>query len=141
MLKKDGYFNGKVEIANNNFTIVSTENQYVNRIEGNTIYLNQLNAGTNAEIDIKIKPVTENQIDTGLLDMNTEITLTGEYKDSTEKNITIDSTRNVNLKLIEANTPDNVENSIDIITNKVMKINGEEKKNNSIFIKVGIKRK
>ena len=138
-VKKDGYFNGKVEIANNNFTIVSTENQYVNRIEGNTIYLNQLNAGTNAEIDIKIKPVTENQIDTGLLDMNTEITLTGEYKDSTEKNITIDSTRNVNLKLVETNTPENAENSIDIITNKVMKINGEEKRIIQFSLNLGLK--
>ncbi len=138
-VKKDGYFNGKVEIANNNFTIVGTENQYVNRIEGNTIYLNQLNSGTNAEIDIKIKPVTENQIDTGLLDMNSEVTLTGEYKDSTEKNITIDSTRNVNLKLIEANTPDNVENSIDIITNKVMKINGEEKRIIQFSLNLGLK--
>lgn len=138
-VKKDGYFNGKVEIANNNFTIVSTENQYVNRIEGNTIYLNQLNAGTNAEIDIKIKPVTENQIDTGLLDMNTEITLTGEYKDSTEKNITINSTRNVNLKLVETNTPENAENSIDIITNKVMKINGEEKRIIQFSLNLGLK--
>ena len=97
-VKKDGYFNGQVELSNSNFTLVGTENQYVNRIEGNKIYLNQLNAGTNAEIDLKIKPVMEDKIDTGLLNMNSKITLTGEYKDSTERNITIDSSREVNLK-------------------------------------------
>ena len=127
-VKKDGYFNGQVELSNSNFTLVGTENQYVNRIEGNKIYLNQLNAGTNAEIDLKIKPVMEDKIDTGLLNMNSKITLTGEYKDSTERNITIDSSREVNLKLIEVDAPENIENSIDIITNKVMKFNGEEKR-------------
>ena len=138
-VKKDGYFNGQVEIANTNFTIVGTENQYVNRIEGNTIYLNQLNAGTNAEIDVKIKPVLEDQIDAGLLDMSSEIILTGDYKDSTERDITINSSREVNLKLIEANTPENVENSINIITNKVMKINGEEKRIIQFSVNLGLK--
>ena len=138
-VKKDGYFNGQVEIANTNFTIVGTENQYVNRIEGNTIYLNQLNAGTNAEIDVKIKPVLEDQINAGLLDMSSEIILTGDYKDSTERDITINSSREVNLKLIEANTPENVENSINIITNKVMKINGEEKRIIQFSVNLGLK--
>ena len=138
-VKKDGYFNGQVELSNSNFTLVGTENQYVNRIEGNKIYLNQLNAGTNAEIDLKIKPVMEDKIDTGLLNMNSKITLTGEYKDSTERNITIDSSREVNLKLIEVDAPENIENSIDIITNKVMKFNGEEKRIIQFSLNLGLK--
>ena len=138
-VKKDGYFNGQIEISKSNFTLVSTENQYVNRIEGNTIYLNQLNAGTNAEIDIKIKPVMEDITQTGLLSMNSEIKLSGVYKDSTERDITINSTREVNLKLVESNTPENVENNLNIITNKIMKINGEEKRIVQFSVSLGLK--
>ena len=53
-VKKEGFFTGQVELKNSNFNIVSSESEYVSKISDNTVYLNQLNAGTTAEIELKI---------------------------------------------------------------------------------------
>ena len=56
-VKREGYFNGEISLENSNFTFdIETTNTYINKIESNKIYLNQINAGTDAQIDLKIKP-------------------------------------------------------------------------------------
>jgi len=138
-VNKEGYFNGKIEIPVTNFTLEGTESKYVQKIEGNTIVLNQINAGGTAEIELKIKPVKEEVIDAGLLNVSTNINLEGVYKDSTEKDINIKASRNVKLQLTENNTVQTVENDIEVITNKITKIAGEEKRVLQISVDLGVK--
>ena len=138
-VKKEGFFTGQVELKNSNFNIVSSESEYVSKISDNTVYLNQLNAGTTAEIELKIKTIEKDSIDLNMLNCESELTLTGIYRDSREKDLEINATRTVNLYLIEANTNDSVENTLSVITNKVLKISGEDKRVVQLSLNVGLK--
>ena len=119
-VKKEGFFNGQVELTNSNFNIASSESEYVSKIEGNKVYLNQINAGTTAEIELKAKTIENESVDLNKLSAESEVTLTGIYRDSTEKDIEINAVKNVVLNLIETNTADSIENSVAIVTNKVL---------------------
>lgn len=136
---KEGYFNGKIEIPSTNFRIEGTDSKYVQKIEGNTIILNQVNAGTSAEIELKVKPIKDEKIDIGLFNNSTTVNLNGIYKDSTEKDIKIKASRNAKLELIENNTADTVENDIEVITNKIVKIAGEDKRIIQLSVNMGLK--
>lgn len=138
-VNKEGYFTGKIEIPFTNFTLEGTDSKYVQKIEGNTITLNQINAGGIAEIDLKIKPVKEEIMDASLLNVSTNINLDGIYKDSTEKDINIKASRQIKLELTENNNLETVENDIKIITNKIVKIAGEEKRVLQISVDLGVK--
>ena len=55
-VKKEGYINGKLEFENKNFELKEDIlSDKVNKIEGNTIFLNQINAGEKIEIPLNIK--------------------------------------------------------------------------------------
>lgn len=138
-VKKEGYFNGEIAIENSNFTLKEAESSYVNKIENNVITLNQINVGTTEEIKVKIEPIKEDNFEIGLLDMISKINLKGSYKDSTEKDINIKATRNVTLKLVENNQKENILNDMKVITNKIAKINGEEKRVIQISYHMGLK--
>ena len=51
----EGFFVGQVELQNANFNIVSSESEFVSSVSENTIHLNQLDVGTSAEIEVKVK--------------------------------------------------------------------------------------
>ena len=138
-VKKEGFFNGQVELKNANFNIVGSESEYVSRVENNIIYLNQINAGTTAEIELKAKTIENDVMDLNMLDANSQFTLTGIYRDSTERDIQIDATKEVRLGLTESNTTENVENAISVITNKILKISGEDKRVVQLSINMGLK--
>ena len=141
-VKNEGYFNGEITLENSNFKLKNSTNnssEYVNKIEENKILLNQINAGTTANVDIEIEPVKNDDFDAGLLNSVSKLKLTGTYKDSTEKDIQIDSTREVELKYSENNNEENVENSIELITNKVVKFKNEEKRIIQLSINMGLK--
>lgn len=138
-VKKEGFFNGQVELTNSNFNIASSESEYVSKIEGNKVYLNQINAGTTAEIELKAKTIENESVDLNKLSAESEVTLTGIYRDSTEKDIEINAVKNVVLNLIETNTADSIENSVAIVTNKVLKIAGEDKRVIQLSINMGLK--
>lgn len=127
-VKKEGYFNGNISLENNNFILKDYESDFINRIDGNTIYFNQINAGTTAEMKIKIEPIKDEFYDIGLLDCVTTAKINGIYRDSSQKDIEITSKREIRLKMIESNTGDSVLNEIKLITNKIQKIDGEEKR-------------
>lgn len=138
-VNKEGFFMGEIALSNANFNLVSSESNFVSNIEDNKIYLNQINAGTSTEIEVKIKPINDDMIDLNMLNRKSELTLTGIYRDSTEKDIQIKATRNVSMQLVEANTNDNIENSIQILTNKVIKISGEDKRVLQLSFNMGLK--
>ena len=137
---KDGYFNGEITLEDTNFSISSIpENAYINKVEGEKITLNQINAGQTAEIELPIVAKTEETYNADMLSKLSKITLTGTYKDSTEKDTTISATKEVELKIEENNNQENLESSMEVITNKIGTVNGEEKRIVQLSINLGLK--
>lgn len=137
-VKKEGFFTGEIALTDANFNLASSESEFVSNIADNTIYLNQINAGASVEIEVKIKPINDEKIDLNMLNCESKLTLTGTYRDSTEKDIAIKATRNVTMELIEANTDASVKNTIQVITNKVLKISGEDKRVLQLSLNMGL---
>ncbi len=138
-VKNEGYFNGEITLENSNFKLKKSTSEYVNKIEGNKITLNQINAGSTASIDVEIEPVKDDSLDAGLLSAESSLKLTGIYRDSTEKDINIEATRKIKLEYAENNNEESVENTAEVITNKVVKVNGEEKRVVQISMNMGLK--
>ena len=137
-VNKEGFFIGQVELSDANFNIVSSESEFVSKISDNKIYLNQLNAGTSAEIEIKVKPTDNDVMDLSMLNCESKLKLTGVYRDSTEKDINIEATRTVTMQLVETNTNDSLKNEINIITNKILKVSGEDKRVIQFSLNMGL---
>ena len=138
-VKKEGYFNGQINFENSNFIIKDSDSEYIKNIENNTIYLNQIHVGMTEEIKVKIEPTIEEQISVDLLNMSTKINLNGIYRDSKEKDINIQADREVKLQFVENNTAENVLNEIKVITNKIVEIEGQEKRVLQFSYNVGLK--
>lgn len=141
-VKNDGYFNGQVELGNTNFKIkeIVGSNEFVNKIEGNTITLNQINAGSTVEIEVKVELLKTEIFDSNLFDMESQITLKGIYKDSSERDISVVSSKNVKLFYPSANLVDeNIVSEMEVITNKDIKIDGEDKKVIQVALRLGLK--
>ena len=139
-VKQQGYFNGKIELQNSNFTLKETQNDYINKIEGNTITLNQINAGSEVELEIPIEIKREETFNIGLLDMESVIKLNGIYRDSSQKDKEVESSKKVTLKVIPENkTPENIEKTTKVITNKNLPVAGQEKRVVQILLNIGLK--
>ncbi len=137
-VKTEGFFVGQIALSNSNFNIVSSESEYVSSISDNIVYLNQLDVGTTAEIEVIVEPIDEEVMNIDMLDIESELTLTGIYRDNTEKDINIDATRTVTMQLAESNTNENVKNEIQVITNKIIKIDGEDKRIVQLSLSLGL---
>lgn len=59
--------------------------------------------------------------------------------DSTQKDITIKASREVKLEYVDNNTVDNIESTTNIITNKIMKVSGEDKRVVQLEVALGLK--
>lgn len=138
-VKKEGYFNGEIALENSNFTLKESDSTYVSKIENNTIYLNQINVGTAEEIKVKIEPKKEENFSIGLLSLESKIGIKGIYRDSKQKDITIQGNREVRFKQVENNTEENVQNEIKVLTNKIVKMDGQEKRILQISYHMGLK--
>ena len=138
-VKNEGYFNGEVTIENSNFTLKDSDSKYVNRIENNTIYLNQINVGASEEIKIAIEPIEEENFEIGLLDIVSKINLKGIYRDSKQKDINIKATKELKMLYTQNNTAQDVVNDIQVITNKVMKVDDTNKRVVQISYDMGLK--
>ena len=141
-VNKEGYLDGEITLAEGaNFKLVSSESEYVESIEENKINLYSITAGTSIEIPVKIEPIKEENFNLGLLDMESEITINGIYKDSSEREKKVNSTRTVNLKFTEELSQENIVNEVKTITNKIVKIDGEEKRVVQLEWNIGLKDK
>ena len=138
-VKNEGYFNGEVTLENSNFKLKSSQSEYVNKVEDNKISLNQINAGTVAQIDVEIEQIKDDNLDVSLLDKTSTIGLTGIYRDSTEKDINIKASRELKLEYAETNDENNIENGMEVITNKITTVNGEEKRVVQVSMNLGLK--
>ena len=138
-VKKEGYFNGKITIGDSNVTLQESDSIYVNKIEGNTITLNQINANTVAEIRVKVELKIDEIFNLENLTKTNIINLEGNYYDSTERDINIKAERELKLDLIENYTPENISDDIQIITNKIMSVEGQNKRVIQLLWNVGLK--
>ena len=138
-VQKEGYINGEITLDSSNFKLKETESTYVNKVEDNIIKLNQINAGTVAKIDVKIEPVKDELIDVSMLNKTSILTLTGIYHDRTQKDIKIEASRELKLEYIHNEGQENLENTMEVITNKLVKVSGEEKRVIQISMNMGLK--
>ena len=103
-VKKDGYLtDGRIELdeASNFKFKTNNTNRYVNKIEERTIYLNQINEGDMATIEVGIEFVNLDEIDRDYLSKTSTISLSGSYinSKSVEKNKSIEIKGKANLKI------------------------------------------
>lgn len=138
-VKKEGSFNGQIKLTDSNFNIKKSDSSFVNKIENNTIYLNQVNVGSTDEIKVEIEPIDSENIEIGLLNKSSKVEITGIYRDVTQKDIKVEAQREVTLALAENNTANEVIHQLDIISNKLVKIQGEDKKMVQFSYQVGLK--
>lgn len=140
-VKKEGLFNGNIVLNNANFKFKKEfTNNTISSIEDNKIYLNQINAGETKEIEVEIELLKEEQFDLNLINMESTILLEGIYRDSTQKDIDIYANRNIKINMVSPynNSEDSIKLSQEIITNKVAKYNGEEKRIIQVQLTSGI---
>lgn len=138
LVKNEGYLNGEFSIENSNFKLKSSDNKYVNKVEDNKLILNQINAGEKVQIDVEIEPIKDELFNIDLLSKKTNINLNAIYRDSSEKDIKIKATKEVKLDYTYEKE-NNLENNIELITNKIMTVNGEEKRVIQLSMDMGLK--
>lgn len=138
-VKQEGYFNGSITIEDSNFTLENSDSSYINKIEGNTITLNQINAGTKAEIRVKVNLNKDEIFNLDNLTKTNVISLQGKYYDSTERDINIEAERKLELNLIENYQSNNMIDDVEVITNKIASIDGENKRVIQILWNAGLR--
>ena len=75
-VKQEGYFNGEITLDSSNFTLKSEKtSDEINKIEGNKITLNQINAGSKVSLEIGITPIRDEQYDLDLLKKESKISI------------------------------------------------------------------
>ena len=135
-VKNEGYLsNAKLELQNSNFNIKNTIlSDSIASIDGNTVNLKQINAGTTETIELDIEPAIGDTLTEESLVQASDLKLTGTYMETSYKGLKIDSTKSVNLNL-EADQSAGAELTTDIITNKVFKIDNENKRVIQVLVK------
>lgn len=104
-VKQEGYLNGSISLDNEtNFKLVESDNQYVEKVEDNTVKLYNITAGSSVEIPVKIEPIKDENYRVGLLDVESKITLNGIYRDRSEKDKKIKATKMARLKFVDEAT-------------------------------------
>ena len=129
-VKNEGYFNGTITIGESNFKLKSDiRSSSINKIEGNVVTLNQINSGETVDIELGIEPIKEDTINSGLLNMLSDISINGTYRNSEERDINIVAKRQVQLILVSPYAEnEGAEIKSELITNKVYPVNGENKR-------------
>ena len=130
-VKEEGYFTGTIVLDTANFRLkTDILSEGITKIEGNTITLSQINAGETRDIFVGIEIIREEVFDLSLLNMESQIHINGIYRDSSEKDIQIEGTREIKLTYISPYHQDNNGNILkqEMITNKVITENGINKR-------------
>lgn len=142
-VKQEGYFNGQVTISNANFKIDETtlQNKDISKVEGNVIYFNQIGAGEEKEFEVGITLIKDDAYTLEMLEQNVEVSISGIYKDSTQKNIAIKAKRELSLKLLDSYS-DNKESPVllkqNVITNNVYAKDGKNVRIVQMQIEAGL---
>ena len=141
-VKKEGYFNGTIELLDSNLKLKNRIlSNAITKIEGNKVNLNQINAGETVEIELAVEPIIAEKITVDMLSKASTIKLTGEYRETKQRILTSDATNSKieATKTVTANLQEdketNAELTTDIITNKVFSINGKNKRIVQLLLK------
>lgn len=140
-VKKEGYFNGNIVLNNANFKLkTDILSDGISKIENNNIYLNQINAGESKEIEVGIELLKNEQFDLNFINMENSISINGVYKDSTQKDISVNAERKVILNLVSPYEGLNEDAilSQEIVTNKIINYNGQDKRIIQVLVKSGL---
>ena len=131
---KDGYFDGQIKLGTSNFKIKNKIlSDDVSKIESNTVDLKRINAGKNAVIELEIESDLPENMSLSLLSLNSEINLTGKSTTSKKtKDISTKSYVEVDWKSGEESK---AETTLDLLTNKVFEIQGEQKRIVQLLLK------
>lgn len=128
-VKKQGYFNGSIEITDSNFKLKDQEyGTEVQKVDDNKIILNQINAGNTVVLELDIEPIKDKKYNVDNLDKISLIKINGIYRDSDEVDKEVKDTRKVNLKFINPYSDEetNPYLTINTITNKIYQIEENE---------------
>ena len=132
-VKQEGYFNGEIILENSNFKFKTeaTPNERIKSISSNKIELNQINAGETIEIEVGIELLTtDTSFEVSLLNKESLLKLSGIYRDSEQKDISVKGERTVKLQLLspydESVLNEQVKLQQTVLTNKTFQYNGIE---------------
>ncbi len=130
-VKNEGYFNGTINLENNNFDLKNDiKSKEVSKISGNQVTLKQINAGNTVTIKLPIKANTENKIKEEDLHKRTKVVLNGEYvnsKNAESKNYTnVNGSTDVEVDF-KSSTNAQAELNAKVLTNSSYIIDNEEK--------------
>ena len=129
-VKQEGYFNGAITLKNSNFKFkTDLKNDKISDITENSVSLNQINAGDSVELEIKAETIKETSYEVSLVKKESILELTGTYRDSKQKDISVKGTRKLTLTMASPYSKEN--NGIflnqTILTNKVLNYDGEHR--------------
>ena len=125
-VKNEGYFDGEISIENANFKIENNIlSETVNKIESNIVYLNRINAGKNAVIELEIQKDLPDSMPESLLSTQSQVNLTGKYTDS-KKTQQISGKSKIEVDWKTSNDA-KAEITLDALTNKTYDIEGKSK--------------
>lgn len=136
----EGYFNGKIEIQSSNFRFKEEKlSEQINKIDSNKIVLNQLNSGGVAEIEVGIEALKDDKINLDFLAMKSQIKITGEYTNSSNRNVPINATREVQL-VLENPYEQGMGATLtsEVLTNHVYNVDGTNKRIVQMLITSGL---
>ncbi len=138
-VSREGYFNGAIKLNNSNFEFVTSQSESVNKVTSDTVTLNQINAGSSPEIEVIVKPKVAESLDLNLLNMKSELELTGIYKDSSEKDNKVEGKTTVQISYVSTVTEAEINNQLEVLTNELGMYNGEQKRILQVSLKAGVK--
>lgn len=131
-VNNEGYFNGEIKLADENFNIKSDElDPQVTEIKDNVVKLKQINAGSLATIKLAIEAKKENMVKETTLAGKTIVELGGQYINSknVEKNKYIEITGKDEVEIDwKSSEESKVELDGKLLTNSVYDVNGENKR-------------
>ena len=131
-VKNEGYFNGEIKLADNNFNIKTDKlSEGIAEIKDNVVTLNQINAGSTVTIKLAIEAKKEDSIKSAILNGKTKVEIEGKYINSKnvekDKYIEIKGEDEVELKW-KSEEATNVELGGRLLTNSIYEVNGENKR-------------
>ena len=131
-VKNEGYLNGEIRLEDGNFNITSNKlSSEITEISGNTVKLNQINAGSTSTIKLEIEAKKENNINRAAIGGKTKVILGGQYVNSKnvekEKYIDINGESDVT---VEWKSNDDTKSELDgkVLTNSIYNVGGENKR-------------
>ena len=139
-VKNEGYLQegAKIKIENSNFNLkdeILSTNTHIANIESNVVNLKQVTNGETIEIELAIEPIIKENITSDFLSKTSTVKMNGIYIYSQqEAGATIETEKQVCVNYQPDETT-GAELETDIITNKVLSVNGTNKRIVQVLVK------